>query len=253
MHPGGEQYMNTQDYRAGIPGVKNLYRLGAIAPLVTLSLYIIQTLVIILGDMFWEPFPTTVESWLQLFGRNKILGLFYLNALDIVSISLLGIMFLALYRALKAYDRVLMPIAAGFAFIGITVFTATRSLTLSVLGLSDQYAAASTETQKTLIAAAARVLDALGIATPQTTGFFFMAAAVFILSLVIVKSGIFNRFTAYVGVLTAVITFISDAGLLLFASVSAVLMGISGLFWLVWYMAVSIGLFKLAGGKNTSG
>ncbi|MBN1136721.1 MAG: hypothetical protein JXM73_09045 [Anaerolineae bacterium] len=45
-----------------------------------------------------------MAGWFALFQHSKLLGLFTLNALDILSIALMGVMFLALYAALKHAD-----------------------------------------------------------------------------------------------------------------------------------------------------
>ncbi len=76
---------------------KTLYRAGALAPLIALVLYSSQFILLFFG----EPFPATVAGWFALAQRNRLLALWYLNALDIVSFALLGIMFLALYVALR--------------------------------------------------------------------------------------------------------------------------------------------------------
>ena len=90
-----------------------LYRIGGIAPLLTLAFYISEFLFI-----RWDSFPTSTEGWFSLFQRNKLLGLFYLNALDIFSIALLGVMFLALYVALRKINQSLMAIAGFFSLLG---------------------------------------------------------------------------------------------------------------------------------------
>ena len=98
--------------------------------------------------IFGGPFPATTEDWVALFQRNKILGLLYLNALDIFSIALLGTMFLALYIALKRYNQASMLIATYIAMLG-GVFVVPRVAMLSIVTLSDQYTAATTEAQRT--------------------------------------------------------------------------------------------------------
>jgi hypothetical protein len=81
---------------------KCLYRIGAVAPLVTLAFYLTQVLAIVFGELAGEPYPTTASDWLSLFQSSKVLGLLYLNALDVFSIAILGVMFLALYVALTS-------------------------------------------------------------------------------------------------------------------------------------------------------
>jgi hypothetical protein len=156
--------VNESGFESADSNWKNLYKAGGLAPLVTLAFYLIQ----ILAMVFGEPFPTTMADWFSLFQRSKILGLLYLNALDIFSIAILGVMFLALYMALRRVNGSFMAVAAFLAFIGIAVFIAPRVAMLSVLPLSDQYAAATTEAQRATLLAAGEALNVLGTATPLT-------------------------------------------------------------------------------------
>ena len=93
---------------------KTLYRFGALAPWITLLLYASQFIILIFG----EPYPETTEGWFDLFQRSEFLGLWYLNALDILSWALLGVMFLALYMALRRVRPSWMLIALYFALLG---------------------------------------------------------------------------------------------------------------------------------------
>lgn len=227
---------------------KTLYRAGAVAPLITLVLYSSQFIILIFGD----PFPTTIEGWFALFQRNKLLGLWYLNALDIVSFALLGIMFLALYVALRRVSPSWPVIAAYFALLGAVVFIVPRALTLAVLPLSDLHAAATTEAQRTMYLTAGETLSYVSTATPQTLGFLFMAVAGLIISVVILRSQSFGKSAAlskavgYVGIVGFVVTLANYTSWILALSIAAMLMPINGLLWLLWWIMISVGLFKLA-------
>ena len=148
-------------------------------PLVTIALYLSEFLFIPR-----EKYPISTEDWFSLFQTSKLLGLFYLNALDIFSVALLGVMFLALYKLLKRANESYIAIAGFFAFLGIAVFIVPRVAMLSLLSLSDRYAIATAEAERARILAAGEALGALGTPTPQTTGFLFMAIAVLIISMV---------------------------------------------------------------------
>jgi hypothetical protein len=224
---------------------KTLYQAGALAPLITLAFYTFQ--MVIMG--FGEALPATMADWFLLFQRNKILGLIYLNALDPFSIALLGMMFLALYMALGRDNQSLMAIAAFFAFLGIAVFVSTRAAAVSAtLTLSDQYAAATTEVQKSQILTAGQAIHSTVRATPETVGFLFMAIAGLIISLVILRSETFGQATAYVGILGSVITLADHISLIMAPSMAGILMPLNGLLWLIWWLMISVGLFKLTKG-----
>jgi hypothetical protein len=203
----------------------------------------------IFGDIIGEPFPLTTEEWSLLLQRNRLLGFIYLNALDIASIAVLSMMFLALYAALKHDNKVGMTIATPFAFLGIGVFITTRSLMLSAFAFSDQFIAATTDTQKTLVLAAYNTINTLGIATPQTAGFFFMAIAVLIISVVMLKSKSFAKIIAIMGILNSIFTFIDHLSLILIPAISTVFLIISGILWVVWWIMISIRLLQLGAMK----
>jgi hypothetical protein len=227
---------------------KTLYRAGAVAPLIALALYSSQFIIMICG----EPFPTTTEGWFALSQRNRLLALWYLNALDIVSFALLGVMFLALYVALRRIRPSWTLIALYFALLGVVVFIVPRMLTLVMFPLSDMHAAATTEAQRTMALTAGETLSHVTTATPQTLGFLFMAVAGLIISIVVLRgrsfggSPVFSKAAGYVGVVGFVVALANYVSWLVAPSIAAVLMPINGLLWLVWWLVVSVGLFKLA-------
>ncbi|MBN1877032.1 MAG: DUF4386 family protein [Anaerolineae bacterium] len=220
---------------------KSLYRVGGTAPLVALIFYITQMVVIILG----KTYPITIHDWYSLFARNKLLGLIYINALDMFSITFLGTMFLALYVALSHCNPSLMAIAAFFAFLGIAVFVSSRATMVSaILSLSEQYAAATTEGQRSQLLAAGQAIHAPIRATTETTGFLFMAVAGLLISIVSLRNEVFGKGVAYLGILASTATFADDVSLIFVPPLAAILMPINSLLWLVWWLLISHNLFK---------
>lgn len=220
---------------------QTLYKVGAIVPLIVLAFYFVQIVLLIFG----EPFPTTVESWYLLIQRNRFLGFLYLNGLDVFSITVLGIMFLALYIALRKYNQSLMIIAVYLAIVGVVVFVVPRVAMLSVFPLSDQFAAAATDGQRASLLTAGETLNALGTATPQTLGFFFLATAGLLISWVILKSGI-NKVTAYLGIIAFCVTVANQLSLILAPALAAGLMPLNGLLWLIWWLMMSRLLLQIS-------
>ncbi len=228
--------------------LNTLYRIGGAAPLLTLVFYLSELLFIP-----WEQYPATIEDWFALFQHSKLLGLFYLNALDIFSIALLGVMFLALYAALQRANRSWMIVATYFGVLGVGVFIVPRVAMLSILTLSDQYAAAP-EIERARLLIAGETLGALGTATPQTIGFLFMAIAVFILSNVMLKEGhLFNKIIPWFGILASLLTFADHVCVILAPAMATALMIASGLFWIPWWIMIGIGLFRMANKHSNEG
>ena len=219
---------------------KNLYRIGSIAPLITIVFYVSEFLFI-----SWEKYPTSTEDWFSLFQRSKLLGLFYLNALDIFSIALLGVMFLALYIALRRTNESLMAVSVFFALLGVGVFVVPRVAMLSMISLSDRYSMAGTEAERVRLLAAGETLGALGTPTPQTIGFLFMAIGVLILSVVMLQTKNFSKITAWFGFLASVLTFVDDVSVIITPELATTLMIVSGVFWISWWLMISQGLSRL--------
>jgi hypothetical protein len=224
------------------PAWKSLYIAGSIAPLLTLAAYLIELVFIP-----WDTYPTTSEAWMNLFRSSKLLGLFYINALDAFSIALLGIMFLALHIALRRYNPSIILIATFIAFLGLAVFVGSRAASISAtLSLSDQYTLATTATQRDQILAAFRAISAGDLATPRTFGFLFIAIAVLMISIVMLQSKTFSIITAGIGIWVSVFTFVDDISLIILPQPVPALMTISGVFWVIWWILISFQLLKLA-------
>ncbi len=223
------------------PKWKGVIRAGGVAPLVTILFYLVEFSLVFIGE-----YPTTVVGWLLLFQRSKILGLFYLNVLDILSVSLLGIMFLALYIVLRGRSESLMAIATFLAMLGVAMFVTTRAnLTSGTLSLSDQYTTAGTEAQRAQVMIAAQAINTLGQPTLQTAGFIFLAGAVMIISYVMLQ-GNFGRVTAWAGLLAGALTFIDDLCIVLLPTMAIPVMGIAGIFWIVWWILIGRMLLRMS-------
>jgi hypothetical protein len=191
-------------------------------------------------------------AFIALAQRDKLLALWYLNALDIVSFALLGVMFLALYVALRRVAPSWMLIAIYLALLGVVVFIVPRVLTLSLLPLSDLHAAATTEAHRTMILTAGETLSHVSTATPQTLGWLLKAVSGLIISVVFLRNrafggvSVFGKATAYVGIVGSVVAFANCIGWLIAPSAAAILLPFNGLLWLIWWILISVGLFKLA-------
>lgn len=219
-------------------GDQKLCRIGGIAALATVALYLVEFLT-------FSGMPSTTLEWLALFERSRFLGLFYINALDIFSVALLCPMFLALHRILKRDEPAWAKVATSLALLGITVFITTRAiLTSGTLVLSGEYASAATEAERGPILAAVQAIHALGQASPQTVGFFFMAAAVSIISLAMLRGGRKNGVYAITGLLVGASTLADDALIIAAPSSGPFMIAVSGLVWTAWWIMTGIKLIK---------
>jgi hypothetical protein len=220
-----------------------LYRLGALAPLVSLVFYLVEFSLAFVG----AGYPASIEEWFDLFAQSKLLGLLYLNALDVLSITLLGLMFLALYMALRADNGSAMLMSSFFAFSGIPVFLVPRLVTtLAILRLSERYAAAATTTQQAVILEIAGTFEGIIQPTLQTFGFLLISVAVLILSVVMLHSKVFSQATAWVGLAAGAVIVLDELAALFLPALANPLMYAAILVWLTWWVLIAIGLFRLS-------
>ena len=129
-----------------------LYRVGAVAALIAVAIIPLAVIVF----LAWPP-PTTIESWFALFQRNGFLGLLDLDLLMMTSYVVLIPLYLALYVALRRVSQSFMAIALAFNLVGTALVLAVNPAA-AMLTLSDRYAAATTDAQRTVFLAAGQAL-----------------------------------------------------------------------------------------------
>jgi hypothetical protein len=230
-----------------------LYRVGGAAALICALMYLI-TLGVYIPAQRASPPPGTVLEWFTLFQTNPITGLFFLGLADIVIMILWGPMSLALYAALRQSNKTWSMIATTFVFVGIAVYLATNTA-FSMLSLSHQYAAATTEAEKSIVLAAGRAMLAVSEGTGgQYMGMPLAWLAGLILSVVMLRSKAFGKATAWVGILGLglLLASIPFAGYTtagptttVQSAIIAVTYAGGGLLSLAWYVLVGLRLLKL--------
>jgi len=241
-------------------GWKSLYRVGGVAALIAGGLFR-RNIAAEIGLFSKHKPPVTVSDWFALLQSNRLLGLSYLNIFDIVNYALLGLMFLALYAVLKRANKSYMAIAPSLGFLGIAAFFASNTA-FSMFSLSEQYAAATTDAQRTMLLAAGEAMLAINRfsdpgANPGTGGYIsllLIASAGMITSFVMLRSGVFNRTTAYVGILASGFDLAYCTAFVFLPTLDSELLAIifipaAGLFLMIWHIMVGWRLFQL--GKET--
>jgi hypothetical protein len=222
---------------------KSLYRIGSAAIALTLAFYVLQLVVIAAAG---RPFPTATEEWFSLFLESRFLGLFYLNALDMLSVTLQGVMFLALYMALRRDHESWALVGLFLAGIGVPVFVTPRAATLAILPLSQQYGAATTAVQREQLLAVGDAISALGQPTPHTVGFLMLAVAALIMAVIMLHSSAFGRAAAYTGMAAGGLTIIGFLSMIALPSIAETLIFVVMLPWLVWWVLIARRLYQLS-------
>jgi len=140
-------------------------------------------------------------------------------------------------------------IALTFALLGIGIFLATNN-PFSMLSLSNRYAAATTDGERSTFLAAGQAILAN---TNQRAvggfnmGLFLVSVAGLIVSSVMLQSNSFGRLTAYVGILANALSLADYLRQTLTTSAIVALLVIlpNALFLVIWYVLVGRRLYQL--------
>jgi hypothetical protein len=196
--------------------------------------------------------PTSAAEVFEMLGENKLGGLLRLDLLTIlVYMPLFYLLFLGLFAALKKSRLVPAAIALLLGVTGVTLFLATPSV-FSWLALSDKFAAATSDAQKTLLLAAgeAILVSDMWHGTGATIGGILIQVATTLISVTMLSSRSFGKGTAYVGIVTHGLDLTHLLIGFLLPAVSVILLQIAGTLYLVWFPLLARDFFKLS--RSTS-
>lgn len=233
-----QQPIAEADANSGDRAWKPLYRVGGAVGLSVVVLSLIQVIAFIAS-----PPPSTVIGYFTLFHTNALLGLLDLNLLSLVTYALLIPMVLALYAALRRAGQSFMIIATSLALLGIATYFASNTA-FEMLSLSSQYEAASTEAQRSLTLAAGQAMLAIYQGTAFDVSYVLLTVASLIISVVMLRSTVFGKGTAWVGMLTNALSLL--AGGFFVPAIDVVLVLIAGVGSLIWFLLVAHRFFMLS-------
>ena len=191
---------------------RTLYKLAAVAALLVVVAGLLDIVMAMLSGEARENSSITVLEWFTLFQTKPISAFSNLGLLNILYQTLAIPLYLALYHL----HAKLRPAFAGLAFvlfcIGATVYFSTNTV-FPMYALSRQFAAATSDLQKASLLAAGESALAMGAdLTPGVfLGFFFAELAGIMMAFVLLRSGIFSRITAWLGILAMVCMLIFNA------------------------------------------
>jgi hypothetical protein len=244
--------VTTKDHAANKPqaathdratsGWRSIYRIGAVAAAAVLALVPVQAAVFIV----WPP-PTTVGGFFSQFEQNAIVGLLALDLLLMASWILSALMFVALYAALRRTRESLVTVALIAELVGLAVYFASNTA-FSMLTLSQQYAAATTDAERSLFLAAGQAMLALYTGTAFNVSYLLSGVAALLMASAMLRSGIFGRVTAYIGIAYAVLQVVpptaGDAGMIVSLLSLAPMV--------IWIALIARTLFRLGGEEESA-
>jgi len=226
-----------------------IYKLGGIAALSAVLVGILEILITFLPG--GNTPQKTVLDWFMLFQKNPFMGLRNLGLLNIFLNVLAIPTYLALYAAhRKTSERPFAALATLISFLGIGVFFATNRA-FPMLALSNQYVAATSDAQRAMLEAAGQSMLSVGASHSPGTffAFFLLEAAGMLISIAMLRGGVFSKVNAYAGILGFAILLVFEYFSSFISGLSNATMMLSmfgGLLSMVWYILIARRLFQLA-------
>jgi hypothetical protein len=219
----------------------SLYKIAGVAALI----FIVYSLITMIIFLLVGQLPDNAMEAFHLIQDNRFLGLLRLDVLTLLTIPLYYPIFLSLYAALKEVNRSYTTLGSLLAFAGVTLFLATPSV-FPLVSLSDQYAAAETlaEKERYLAAGEAILASDMWHGTGAAIGGFLLLIGGLALSIVMLKSETFTRWTALVGILTNGLDLTRSVLMLFAPTLGTVLMVIAGPLYLVWFPLLARDFFE---------
>jgi len=228
---------------------RGFLQIGGYASLLTLLLAVFELLI-----TFWpggnEEGLNTIVDWFDFFQENPFMGLRTLGLVNFGLISLGVVVMVALYGVLHKTSGGWVMLAAVLSFMSAGVFFATNRA-FPMLVLSNQYAAATSDTQRAMLEAAGTVMIAVGQSHAPGTFMAYILGSLssIIIAFVMLRSDFFSNSTAYVGMIAFTCLLIFEIMASAFPSLFQSLMllaGVGGILSMVWQGMVGLRLLKLA-------
>lgn len=232
-------------------GWRSLYVVAGIAALLALGANVLdivigfgETELVIAGSQ-------TAPDWFALFQESGFKGLYLLGILNIIYAACLIPVYFGLFAAHRHAHSLYAALAMSLYFIGAAVYISNNAA-IPMLVLSDRYAAAGGDAQRAMIAAAGEAVLAYGEDfTPGAfAGMFLEVIAAVVMSIVMLRGGVFDRRTAWAGIVgfTLLTIFTIWATFVpVFYEIAFYGFGmIGGLFVLAWFVLVARRFFQLA-------
>lgn len=231
--------MDTNIYKQS-PGV--VCRIGGFSCFVLLT-YSLATLLIM--SITGGP-PDDIEQTFSILNENKFLGLLRLDLLTVFFIPFYYLLFYSLYIALKDADPNVAMISLILALAGTTLFLATPSV-FSYLQLSDRFAASGNdyERNKLIAAGEAILVSDMWHGTGARIGGLLLQTGALLISILMLRSTVFNRATAITGIATHGLDLTHIIVGFFLPSLGNLFMFIAGPLYLIWFPMVGLRLYKL--------
>jgi len=232
-----------------------IFLVGGISAALTLAGTLTDIILAMIPGWEASTVPASIQAWFGQLTTKPLLGLRNLDLLNVVISTVQIPAFLALFAAHRCAGPAHAALALIVVLIGTTVFVSSNAA-LPMLGLSRQYALASTDAERRVLEAAGLALLARGAHGSMGifVGVLLSSLGTLVMGLVILAGRVFSRFTGWVGIVgiillmiyTIVFTFVPEPG------PAMMVVGVpGGILLIVWNLLIARKLFQLnaAGGS----
>lgn len=184
--------------------------------------------------------PETAQQCFELIQKNVAVALLRLDVLTVLVMPVFCFLYAGLYAALRRACRLLAVSSLAAATIGMTLVLANSSAT-SLVYLSHQYAAATTDARRTLLLAAgeAVISNDMWHGTAATMGGFLLQLAGVLICVAILRSVVFSKAIGYTGVIAHGLDLAHIVVGFFWPRVAVLALAIAGPLYLVWFPLVA--------------
>jgi hypothetical protein len=221
---------------------RSLCKLGGIAALLQLVCVLTSTVIAILVGTE----PANAEEYFSILEQNRLAGLLRLDFATLILICLYPLTSFGMYAALRDSNKAYSSLAVALIFTGTILALAPHSA-FSMIGLSDQFAAATSIVQQEQLLAAGEAVISSDM-WHSTSGFLagiFMQGGSIVVSVVMLGSKNFSRATGITGILSNGFDLVHVFVALFNPALAVILLYISGPFYLLWFPLLARDLYKL--------
>lgn len=227
----------------GDSGWQALYTAGGIAALMTILIPPAEIIIGLLPGVERASASTiTVVDWFVLFHDHWFLGLRNLGLLNLIAAALLVPTVLAVYFALRGDGEAFSALGTVLFFMGIAVYIANHRA-FPMLSLSRQYTSATSDAQRSLLAAAGQAMLTEG---QSRSGVLLIEFACLVISAAMLRGNRFSKVTAGAGILGNALMMVVEV---MFVPVSGgagmVVAAVGGISIMTWYLLVGRRLLQL--------
>jgi hypothetical protein len=181
----------------------SLYTVGGAAALFMVAVTLAQFVVFAVAP---PPLEGTAGDWFSLFQKSPVLGLLGFEFSLVIYALLSVVVAVALFAAIRPASPSLTALFLVLSVIGSMAFVVARPA-LEMLSLSNQFSAATTDTQRAALLAAGEAMVAVFHGTAFQVSYILGSITGLVIAAAMLRSGVFSRATAYLRIASSVFDF----------------------------------------------